>query len=241
MEKAARFFAHTRRAVPGDSGEPPRAKGGLTTQAREERVVHFACALTFAGMYSLNPSFFSPARLADKRPSRPASCQSPPPKAVPALGIHPSSGTTSFLFGKLRSMGHNAVSFQDYRGQFRVRKPRSHKIRSTPKIRSFSSDFHQQRCSEQVLGPSLTARCVPLASTKSKRRTRIASLLGVERASNKTEPLNMVMALLIQRAKGEMELVPSAVGPDDMEQRCSCAAVRTLRVDSQGGKGLGRR
>ncbi len=62
-------------------------------------------------------------------------------------------------------------------------------------------------------------------------------ILGVERAMNETEPLNMGMALLIQRAKGEMELVPSAVGPDEMEQRCSCAEVRTLEgVESRGGE-----
>ena len=42
-------------------------------------------------MYLLNPSFFSPARLADKRAPEPPSCQSPLPKAVPALGIHPST------------------------------------------------------------------------------------------------------------------------------------------------------
>ena len=45
---------------------------------------------------------------------------------------------------------------------------------------------------------------------------------------NETEPLNMVKALLIQRAKGEMELVPSAVGPDEMEQRCRISVVRSL-------------
>ena len=38
----------------------------------------------------------------------------------------------------------------------------------------------------------------------------------------------MVKALLIQRAKGEMELVPSAVGPDEMEQRYRILTVRTL-------------
>ena len=117
----------------------------------------------------------SPARLADKRPSRPASCQSPPPKAVPALGIHPASGTTSFFILKLRPMGHNASSILDYRGQFRVRKPKTNAIRSTPRMQSFSSDLSPQRYSGYVLDPVLTIRCTLLASTKSKRLTRTAA------------------------------------------------------------------
>ena len=66
MEKrgapAGKWRAH--RAVPGDSGEPPRAKGELTSQAREERgartacATYFVCALTFAGMYSEITCFF---------------------------------------------------------------------------------------------------------------------------------------------------------------------------------------
>ncbi len=90
-------------------------------------------------------------------------------------------------------------------------------------------------------GEALTVRCARLASTESNGLTRKNCIFGVERATSLSVPLNMVMALLIQRAKGEMELVPSAVGPDEMEQRGSCAEVRTLRGDSQGGKGLGRR
>ncbi len=159
--------------------------------------VYSACALTFAGMYSLNPSFFSPARLADKRPPRPASCQSPPPKAVPALGIHPASGTTSFLFGKRRPMGHNASSILDYRGQFRVRKLKTNAIRSTPSMQLSSLGFHQQRCSRQVLDSALTIRMARLASTKSKDRTRKAVQPGVERATALSVPLILVMAMLI--------------------------------------------
>ncbi|MBQ3706818.1 MAG: hypothetical protein II889_02815, partial [Clostridia bacterium] len=37
---------------PAKTGRCPETHGGLTSQAREERVVHFVCALTFAGMYS---------------------------------------------------------------------------------------------------------------------------------------------------------------------------------------------
>ena len=104
-----------RRAVPGD-----------------KRRAHFASPLTLAdnmqvisfmqerkrsekALRSFLPLICCPARTADKRPPRPASCQSPPPKAFPALGIHPASGTTSLLVVKRCSMGHNASSFQDYR------------------------------------------------------------------------------------------------------------------------------
>jgi hypothetical protein len=131
-------------------------------------------------MYSLNPSFFSPTRLADKRAPEPPSCQSPLPEArFLASGLHPASGSTSLLFGKLRSMGHNAVSFQDYRGQFHVRQLETKAIRSTPKVLFSSSDFHQQRCSKQVLDPSVTVRCARLASTKSKGLTRKAAFLAL--------------------------------------------------------------
>ena len=91
---------------------------------------YFACALSFAGMYSLNHSFFSPARLADKRAPEPPSCQSPLPKAVPALGIHPASGTTSLFIGKRCSMRHNASSFPDYRKIHQVSQPKAFVIRS---------------------------------------------------------------------------------------------------------------
>ena len=146
---------------------------------------------------SFLPLICCPARTADKRAPRPPSCQSPPPKAVPALGIHPASGTTSFFILKLRSMGHNASSILDYRGQFHVRQPKAHIIRSTPKRQLSSSGFHQQRCSGYVFDPALTVRCTLLASTESKRQTRSNRILGVERAMNETEPLNMVKALLI--------------------------------------------
>ena len=102
---------------------------------------YFACALSFAGMYSLNHSFFSPARLADKRPPRPASCQSPPPKAFPALGIHPSSGITSLLIVKLRPMGHNASSFPDYREIHPYSQPKAQEIRSLLEMQPHVSDL----------------------------------------------------------------------------------------------------
>ena len=188
-------------------------------------------------MYLLNPSFFSPARLADKRPPRPASCQSPPPKAVPALGIHPASGTTSLLYGKCCSMGHNASSILDYRGQFHVRQPKTNAIRSTPKMQVASSDLSPQRCSGYVFDPALTICIALLASTESKGLTRSNCIFGVERASNNTEPLIMEKSLLILRVKGEMELVPSAVGPDEKEQRCKTPrGTHVGGMESRGGE-----
>ena len=52
-------------------------------------------------------------------------------------------------------------------------------------------------------------------------------------------PLNMEMAPVNQQTIGEMELVPSAVGPNEIEQRCRIVKVRTLRrrVESRGGEG----
>ncbi len=130
-----------RRHMAGSPGSARRQRGAPAGkrrahrwQAREERGVHSACALTLADLESTKSIVYLSFRTGPKRLPRPASWESPPPKAFPALGIHPASGSTSFLFGKRCPMGHNAVSFQDYRGQFRVRKPKSHKIRSTPKI-----------------------------------------------------------------------------------------------------------
>ncbi len=174
--RAHRWQAREDRAVPGDTrrahfASPRRARRLFCLRAdacgdvHAESIVFFACA---AG--------------GQEDPRAGPSCQSPGPQGRSRLGNPPSSGSTSLLCGKRCSMGHNAVSFQDYRGQFRVRQPKSQAIRSSPKMQSFSSDFHQQRCSEQVFDPSLTARCARLASTKSKGRTRTAFLLGVERA-----------------------------------------------------------
>ena len=83
---------------------------------------------------SFLPLICCPARTADKRAPRPPSCQSPPPKAFPALGIHPASGITSLLVVKRCSMGHNASSIQDYRGIHQFSQPKSLAIRSTPRM-----------------------------------------------------------------------------------------------------------
>ncbi|MBQ4194267.1 MAG: hypothetical protein II650_08410, partial [Clostridia bacterium] len=60
-----------------------------------------------------------------------------------------------------------------------------------------------------------------------------------ERAPKQKEPLNMEMAPVNQQTIGEMELVPSAVRPNDIEQRYRFAEVRTLRrkrgVQRRGG------
>ena len=148
-------------------------------------------------VYRLSRSFFSPARLADKRPPRPASCQSPPPKAVPALGIHPASGSTSLLDGKRCSISHNASSFQDYRGIHQICQLGAQEIRSSPSVqqhvsdlsasprqgvqrasaRSSSNVLHSTHCHDGVVRPG-TKGCTPWR----------------ERASNLSVPLNMGMA-----------------------------------------------
>ncbi len=79
---------------------------------------------------SFLPLICCPARTADKRAPRPPSCQSPPPKAFPALGIHPASGITSLLVVKRCSISHNASSFQDYREIHQVSQLEAQEIRS---------------------------------------------------------------------------------------------------------------
>ena len=90
---------------------------------------------------SFLPLICCPARTADKRPPRPASCQSPPPKAFPALGIHPASGLTSLLFRKRCSISHNASSFPDYREIHPYSQLEAQAIRSLSEMQLHVSDL----------------------------------------------------------------------------------------------------
>ena len=87
--------------------------------------------------------------------------------------------------------------------------------------------------------PSLTFSHSTFILTKSKELTRTNCTLGVERANMDEVPLIRVQPPVNQHAIGEMELVPSAVGPNPIEQRFKYAKVRTLRsrVESRGGEG----
>ena len=81
-------------------------------------------------------------------------------------------------------------------------------------------------------------RCT-FISAKLKGLTRSAFQCGVERAMKNQVPLIRVRPPVNQHTIGEMELVPSAVGPNEIEQRCRIVKVRTLRrrVESRGGGG----
>ena len=104
--------------------------------------VSSVCALTLAECISTKSIVFLSFRTGPKRLPRPASWGSPPPKArFLALGIHPSSGSTSLFDGKRCSMGHNASSFQDYREIHQVRKPKSQEIRSLSEMHRYVLDL----------------------------------------------------------------------------------------------------
>ena len=77
-----------------------------------------------------------------------------------------------------------------------------------------------------MFDPALTFAHSTFILTKSKGLTRTHSTIRRERATKQKEPLNMEMAPVNQRTIGEMELVPSAVGPNLIEQRCQIAEVR---------------
>ena len=87
--------------------------------------------------------------------------------------------------------------------------------------------------------PSLTHTHCTFILTKSKELTRTNCTFGVERAIKQKVPLKLVMAPVNQRTIGEMELVPSAVGPNPIEQRYKIVKVRTPRrwsgVQRRGG------
>ena len=151
---------------------PETGKSARRRCARRETAWPFLffCALTLAGMNRPSRLFFSPARLADKRAPEPPSCQSPLPKAVPALGIHPASGTTSLFLLKRRPMGHNASSIPDYRGIHQFSQAVSFAIRSTPKMQQHVSALSaspRQGVKRKVFDPSLTPRTAPIATTES--------------------------------------------------------------------------
>ena len=128
--KPALASSFTNRAVPGDKRRAHCASP--LTLADNMQVISFMQERKRSekALRSFLPLICCPARTADKRAPRPPSCQSPPPKAVPALGIHPSSGSTSLLILKLRPMGHNASSFQDYREIHQVSQPKAQAKRS---------------------------------------------------------------------------------------------------------------
>ena len=97
------------RAVPGDKRRAHCARRGAPAGKRS------LCSLraNACGDVSTKSIVFLSFRTGPKRLPRPASWGSPPPKAVPALGIHPASGLTSLLFRNRCSISHNASSFQD--------------------------------------------------------------------------------------------------------------------------------
>ena len=76
---------------------------------------------------------------------------------------------------------------------------------------------------------SLTLPHSTFILTKSKGLTRANCAEWRERATKFSVPLNMEMALVNQRTIGVMELVPSAVRPNPIEQRCRSVKVRTLQ------------
>ena len=84
-----------------------------------------------------------------------------------------------------------------------------------------------------MFDPALTFPHSTFILTKSKGLTRAAFQNDVERATKQKEPLKLEIAPVNQCAKGAMELVPSAVGPNEIEQRYRIAEVRTLRSGSQ--------
>ena len=91
---------------------------------------------------SFLPLICCPARTADKRAPRPPSCQSPLPEALsPPLDSTPASGLTSLLALKLRPMGHNASSFQDYREIHQVSQLETQEIRSLSDMQRHMSDL----------------------------------------------------------------------------------------------------
>ena len=80
-----------------------------------------------------------------------------------------------------------------------------------------------------MYGPDRTQNRCTFTSAKLKGLTRAGFTFGVERATKQKEPLILEMAPVYQRAIGEMELVPSAVRPNEIEQRYKTAEVRTQR------------
>ncbi len=107
-----------------------------------------ACAVTLADCISAEPIVLfacaaggqEASAVSRSETARP-SCQSPPPKAFPALGIHPASGLTSLLVVKRCPMGHNASSFQDYREIHPYSQLEAQAIRSLSEMQLHVSDL----------------------------------------------------------------------------------------------------
>ena len=153
---------------------------------------------------SFLPLICCPARTADKRTlgSGPLVNHPAPEALSPPLDSTPASGLTSLFHGKRCSMGHNASSFQDYRGIHQVSQPKTQEIRSLSemqlaRVRPFS--FAEARGAAgkcQTWTERLAVHPLPRRSRKTGHGARHI-MAGASHFDS--EPLNMVMAPLIKK------------------------------------------
>ena len=120
--------------------QPARRSAGFLLHAGEEKVRERSAELSPIDLLPCGAPNEDSVSLSETGGSGPLG-NHPAPKAVPALGIHPASGITSLLVVKLRSISHNASSFQDYRGIHQFSQPKSLAIRSTPRMQQRVSDL----------------------------------------------------------------------------------------------------
>ena len=123
---------------------------------------YFVSALTLAGMGRPSRSFFSPARLADKRPPEPASCQSPLPEAKKERLLRlwtppqPPRVQPHVWIGSVVQWGLNSV-IQGLQGPFPDSQADCNMLRSTPRMQRNVSDLYSMKVhSENVRAGSNT-------------------------------------------------------------------------------------
>ena len=137
-----------------------------------------------------DPTLFSPARLAHKRPPEPASCESPLPKEreerLPLLWIPPLPPRVQ-PHVSLESVIKWGLSglIQGLQGPHQDSQAVCFEIRSTPEVQRNVSDLYSMKVqSEHVRAGSNPLPHSTFILTKSKGLTRAASQSGVERATN---------------------------------------------------------
>ena len=138
----------------------------------------------------------------------------PAPEALsPPLDSTPASGITSLLIVKLRSMGHNASSFQDYREIHQSSQPKTQAIRSLSAMQLHVlalSASPRQGVQRKSVRPSPDALLCTHCHDGVVRSGTESCTTWRERASNLSVPLILVMAPCNQEMKRRYALLDGA-------------------------------
>ena len=217
----------------------------LTLADEGIRTFRAACALTLADFGSCRSDAFLSFRTGPERTLGPGPLWTfPAPEAkkerllrlwTPPL---PPRVQPHVLLGSVVQWGLNGL-ITGLQGPHQDSQLDSIEIRSTPRMQRNVSDLYSMKVQRICARSKSDTYAQHLHLGEAEKSNTNRCTIRCKRAPKQKEPLNMEMAPVNQHTIGEMELVPSAVGPSPIEQRCKSAKVRTprSRVESRGGEG----